>query len=206
MEEMVACFASSLIGRRNDSVFYDSDLWQQVQESTRFVPRSQAETDASLKQIVVYAIVKCGKSYLAYRRTPRGQEERLKSKHSIGIGGHVNARDLEQRALVGSKDKPEFLLKAVWREIEEEISLEARPLKPPILVCFINDDSNEVGKVHFGTVWILEVDEPKVALRREAGIGELRFMQPHELTGEKEKFESWSQLLIDRMERLEARG
>lgn len=145
----------------------------------------------------MYALIRSRDLYLTYRRTEKTREERLRQEYSIGIGGHVNIVDSSQLTLFDYDCREGFLLQAVWREINEEIKIKSAVLSEPQLICFINDDSNDVGKVHFGTVWLLEISEPKVSVKGERGIGKIRFDDISHLQARKSHFETWSQLLID---------
>jgi len=55
-----------------------------------FLPRAQAETDPSHKQIIPYALIAHGDTVLHYVRGKKAGEQRLVAKGSIGIGGHMN--------------------------------------------------------------------------------------------------------------------
>src|SRR5947207_1946408 len=58
-----------------------------------FLPRAQAETDPSHKQIIPYALIAHGDTVLHYVRGKKAGEQRLVAKGSIGIGGHMNDTD-----------------------------------------------------------------------------------------------------------------
>jgi len=198
-EEQIICFTKELLSEylNQSKVFYDEILWHRVLDNLQSVPRSTAEKNYKLKQVVVYTVIKSRDLYLTYCRTPKTQEERLRHKYSIGIGGHVNIADINQLTLFDYDCKKSFLLQAVWREIKEEIKIESKILNEPQLIRFINDDSNDVGKVHFGTIWLLEIKEPKVSIKQERGIGKIKFDDISDLQAKKRCFEKWSQLLID---------
>ena len=59
-------------------------------ENNFFAPRSSAETDPSLKQIIPYAVFTHGGRILRYVRGGKSGEKRLVAKASIGIGGPNN--------------------------------------------------------------------------------------------------------------------
>ena len=198
MEEDIICFSGKLFEGHTgcSGVFYDESLRHDILGSLQVIPRSLAEKDYSFKQLVVYAVIKSKGLFLTYRRTPKTREERLRRKYSIGIGGHINTGDTSQLTLF-SDNIEGFILEALWREVREEVKVESENISTPQLVCFINDDSTDVGRVHFGLVWLLEISEPEVSLRKERGIGELKFADMPYLRARKERFEKWSQLLID---------
>ena len=64
------------------------------------------------------------------------------------------------------------------------------------MVALLNDDSNEVGRVHLGVVHVFELDEPKVE-KNEAMITNLAFLSPEELRARRDLLESWSQICLD---------
>src|SRR2546430_10565124 len=60
-----------------------------------FRPRATVEQDSSFKQIIPYLIVRhAGRLFLCQRST-QGGDGRLHGKYSIGVGGHINRRDVE---------------------------------------------------------------------------------------------------------------
>ena len=84
----------------------------------------------------------------------------------------------------------------------EEVDLKlSNILAEPKIICFINDDSDAVGKVHFGVVSLLKIKK-RIISRREGiskgkGIAKLNFYDLDHLNAKKSHFEKWSQLLID---------
>ncbi len=207
MDEQLLCFKRDLLpeGIGEASVFIDDSLWQRILDNIEIVPRSEAETDYSRKQLVVYVVVRSGNQVLRYRRTSNTDEQRLRELGSIGIGGHVNVGDRSQFSLLQTDTgfNMEFIRDAACREIDEEIRVDAKIEREPELTCFINDDTNNVGKVHFGIVWQLELAEPAVSVKGTKGIGELEFAPLDRLVEERESFETWSQLLIDWLQEID---
>lgn len=68
-------------------------------ESTRFTRRGDAERDPEFKQLIPYILFVCEDSatgrpsVFAYRRGDGQGETRLRSKWSVGVGGHINDVD-----------------------------------------------------------------------------------------------------------------
>ena len=162
-----------------------------------FVERAVAERTPSWKQIIPYTIVQCGERILLTRRTKNGGEARLHDKHSIGIGGHINPVDLENRA--GEPRNP--LPAGARREIGEELELRGTCELSP--VGLLNDDSNSVGAVHVGVVHVLRV-EGTVEVREKEQL-EGRLVTPSELRELAERgtnLETWTRLLLPHLEQL----
>ena len=161
----------------------------------RFMVRSKAETDPSFKQIIPYVLISHGGKFLSYVRGKRAGETRLVGNRSIGIGGHINPVD--ELPLFG--DLREAYRTAVEREVAEEISVEAGHTDR--VVALLNDDSNDVGKVHLGIVHHWNLDAPNVT-RREQMITQTGFMTPAELLTVADTLETWSRLCLESLNEL----
>jgi len=164
-----------------------------VQGTPCFMRRSQAEVDPAYKQIIPYVIMAYDGKYLSYVRGRRAGEARLVGNRSIGIGGHINPGD---DMPLFNADFYETYLAAVEREVAEEVSVETSHTDR--VVALLNDESNDVGRVHLGIVhyWIL--DAPKVN-KREQMITQMTFMTPAELQKVRDTMETWSGLCLDKL-------
>ena len=159
-----------------------------------FMPRAQAETDPTHKQIIPYALIVHGGRVLHYVRGKKAGEQRLVAKGSIGIGGHMNDTDESLFAF----DENAYRA-GVEREVNEEIDIQTT--FEDRIVALLNDDTTEVGKVHLGIVHVFQLAEPKVQ-KREAMITNLSFLTRDELIEQRENLETWSQLCVDSLDRL----
>jgi predicted NUDIX family phosphoesterase len=160
-----------------------------ARENNFFMARSAAETDAAFKQIIPYVLLVHGGKVLHYVRGKKSGEQRLVSKGSIGIGGHMNEQDEGLFAL----DEAAYL-EGVRREVCEELKIGTKFRNR--VVALLNDDSNEVGRVHMGVVHVFDLEEPTVE-KNEAMITNLAFLSPEELEERREMLESWSQICLD---------
>lgn len=158
-------------------------------DNTQYLPRDQMEEDPSFKQLIPYCIFQhVDESGLAhvfrYTRGAGGGETRLRSKKSVGIGGHISTLDANENSpyLVGMK-----------RELDEEILIESTYEES--LVGMINDDSNDVGKVHLGIVHQYTVATPNVR-SREDDIAEAGFEPIDTIMNSIEDYETWSQFCL----------
>ena len=159
----------------------------------RFIPRSKAEADPVYKQVIPYVIMAYGGKYLSYVRGRRAGEVRLVGHRSIGIGGHINPAD---DMPLFDTDFREAYLTAVEREVTEEVLVEANYTNR--VVALLNDESNEVGRVHFGIVHYWTLDSSKVS-KREQMITQMAFMSPDELQELRDTLETWSRLCLDNL-------
>jgi len=161
-----------------------------------FIPRPLAEKDPSFKQLIPYVIMGCGGKYLTYVRGKRAGETRLVSKRSMGIGGHINPIDAMSMFNASFYDT---YLDAVVREIAEEVNVNT--VYTNKIVALLNDDTNEVGKVHLGVVHFWKLEAPKVE-RKEQMITQLEFMSAEELNKIKDTMETWSALCLDGIDKM----
>ncbi|MGE0009812.1 MAG: hypothetical protein AB7F19_04660 [Candidatus Babeliales bacterium] len=154
-----------------------------IQEKKEFLPRSIMETDPSYKQIIPYLIFKHEDTYFLMQRQGDATEKRLQNKFSLGIGGHIREEDMESDSIID------------WakREFHEEVSyngdLEIKP------VGVLNDDSNPVGQVHIGFVFLLEGDNNQISVKSELKSGQLLTLEackPYFTS-----MESWSQIAFE---------
>lgn len=155
--------------------------------------RDKAEDDPSFKQLIAYSAIRSEGEYVTYLRGKDLGEARLHGNRSIGIGGHINSEDRE------NKNIDCHLEFAALREIEEEVQINEKVNLH--LAGLLNDDSNPVGQVHLGLVYIADLETPAVT-GKEQGIARVQFSAPSEMLAEREQFETWSQILIDNISSL----
>ena len=159
-----------------------------------FIHRELAEDDPTHKQIIPYAIFKYGDKFLRYLRGKKSGEQRLASKSSIGIGGHINQDDFNSSSL-----EKDTYLTGIEREINEELIINCDYNNLPI--ALINDDSNDVGQVHLGVVHLFDLESDQVEAG-EANIENLEFLSSDDLLREKDNLESWSQICVDHLDEI----
>lgn len=156
-----------------------------------FNRRQEMEKNPGYKQIIPYVILNHDGTIFSYRRGKLQGEKRLLGNYSIGVGGHISTKDMNLFDIPYQE--------AMRRELNEELKIES-PFKEYI-AALLNDDSNEVGRVHLGIIHILCLDKPLVT-RREQSIIEATFVDHSQLLKEIQKYENWSQLCIQKLERL----
>ena len=163
----------------------------------RFMPRPKAEANPDYKQLIPYVIMACDGKYLSYVRGKRAGEARLVGNRSIGIGGHINPDDDFRLLNADYKtDSREMYKTAVEREVAEEVAVEAAHTDR--IAALLNDDSNEVGRVHLGIVHYWTLEAPNIK-RREQMITQMGFMSLDELREVSDTMETWSSLCLNGM-------
>jgi len=80
----------------------------------------------------------------------------------------------------------------VCEELAIQDEFDAKP------VGLINDDSTEVGRVHFGVVHVL-FRTPEKVKKNEQVITQVEFVAIEELKKRREQMETWSQLCLDHL-------
>jgi predicted NUDIX family phosphoesterase len=164
-------------------------------KNNTFMARAQAETNPAFKQIIPYVVITDGKSILHYVRGKKAGEQRLVAKGSLGIGGHINNED---ETLFGLNSfGMEAFQDAVKREVCEELSIQGEFNAVP--VGLINDDSTEVGSVHFGVIHVLRC-QPEQVQKKEQVITQVEFLPIEELKAKRDQMETWSQLCLDHLD------
>jgi predicted NUDIX family phosphoesterase len=156
-----------------------------------YLRRKEAESNPAFKQLIPYAILHYEDNVFTYRRGKLLGEKRLFGNQSIGVGGHISITDPN---LFGTTYED-----GLRREINEEIYLESKYTQK--IVALLNDDSNDVGKVHFGIVHALALEKPFVKAR-EKSINETGFLSRSELRKDIDQFESWSRICIQHIEQV----
>jgi len=166
--------------------------YKEILRSYIFRDRSEVEEDPSFKQIIPYILLSYrdidGDYFFLTKRRDDPSERRLSSRYSLGIGGHINDYDLE--------DTGDIIQKGMFRELAEEVELDFSDIVSSRLVGMINDDSDLVGKVHFGLVYKIETRNREVGVRSELEEG--LFVKKDDLLDYYEGMERWSQLVYRR--------
>ena len=156
-----------------------------------FMERPAAEDDPGHKQLIPYSLFHHQGRFLSYRRGGKSGEKRLVAKRSIGIGGHINPVDQSHDGLVES-----MYFNSIERELAEELVIRGSHTQK--VIGLINDDSNDVGRVHLGVVHFFELSDPDVTSNEDA-IQDLRWMTVDELSACREELETWSQICADHL-------
>lgn len=150
-----------------------------------FLPRGEVEQDPRYKQIIPYLIFENGGKIFVMKRKGTHTDKRLANKVSIGVGGHINKRDIKT-------NNPEDWAR---REFEEEIEYSGK-LKTEFL-GILNHDANDVGLVHLGLIFKVVGDSDQIKIRDEHKEGKL--MSIAELGKQYKAMETWTQIVYDHL-------
>ena len=171
------------------------DFHELILNNMKIMKRGDAEKDNSHKQPIAYAIIvnKKTNQIFAYQRSVKDEdykEKRLQGKWSWGVGGHIEKKDINDR---------DTIKKSLLREaLKEEVDIIEGRVKNFTILGYINDDNNEVGRVHFGVLYLVETDgdvrpkDKEIAQGKFYEIGELEnICSSHDF-----KVETWSQIAL----------
>jgi predicted NUDIX family phosphoesterase len=150
----------------------------------RYIPRSVAEVDRALKQVIPYLVLRDGARYFLMRRTCAGADTRLHDRYSIGVGGHLNPGDAG-------------LLGGLRREWDEELMADFIPEFR--LIGLLNDDTTEVGSVHLGAIFVADAAGRPVRIREMDKLSGA-FATRDEVAAAKDQMETWSALVFEFIE------
>lgn len=162
-----------------------------ISEKGMFMDREEAETNFDYKQLIMNILIKNNNNdYFMVRRTKNQKEKRLHDKYSLTIGGHVNDEDCNDLRYIATG-----LMNSFQRELTEEVYIDFNYKKlQPEFIGFINDDSNDVSRVHLGILIGIKVDKCSVK-EKHIMVGE--FSSVSYILNNYNKLESWSQIICD---------
>jgi len=194
LEEYVLVFPTSVLKEEEyfQGLCFDIEKYMKViNHNYRFIRRKNAEANYNYKQLIPYVILNYDDKIFSYRRGALLSEERLLNNYSIGIGGHISISDPNLFTTTYSE--------GTNREVREELYLDTEYVDD--IVALLNDDSSEVGKVHFGIIHIFRLSKPLVR-KKEKSINEAKFVSIKKLKKNIDKYENWSKICISNIEKL----
>lgn len=152
---------------------------------------NNAEVNMQYVQPIPYIVIRKGDQFYATQRLSGAGETRLHGKIAMGAGGHMNLLEQEDA------DFKEVLMENTMRELEEELDIVGK--YELYIKGLINDDSDDVNRVHIGILGFLYLEDS----------GEVSVLETEQLSGEwltldqlKEKstydrLEKWGQIVVD---------
>ena len=165
-----------------------------ILENYVFKSKEPVEKDESFKQPISYALVvnpKLKKVFVYQRASDNNYDEsRLQGKWSCGVGGHIERSDSTTNPLHYS----------LLRELEEELGLKEDSFDKIEVLGYVNNDSDPVGRVHFGILYVVVTDLDNVSpANSEISSGNLRSLQELEniCASKENRVEEWTKISLD---------
>lgn len=154
-----------------------------IQDEAHYMPRALAETDPKYKQIIPYVLFTYNQMLFVMQRKSTASEQRLASKFSLGIGGHIREADIQGNNILSWAD----------REFEEEVAYEGTLTTKKIGI--LNDDTSDVGKVHLGVILLVTGTTDQITIKDEHKNGTLLTLE--ECQKLYDNMENWSKICFD---------
>lgn len=174
-----------------NSILYSKQL--------HYVDRKPAEENEDIKQLIPYCVLfeHTGKVF-SYKRSKKGNDNRLHDLWSIGVGGHINPCD-------GKPDESYDF--AMSRELEEEVSfkIDAKAANGKT-ICVKNDvvgiiysDRTPVSRVHVGICHFIYLPPEVSLVFKDPALTNGGFEDINVLKKNVDMFEDWSKILISKI-------
>jgi predicted NUDIX family phosphoesterase len=180
-----------------DSIMYNIDKYYKSMRrgGTKEVdvPKSKnAELNFDFVQPIPYIVIKRGEQFYATQRLQGGGESRLHGKIAMGAGGHMNPLSEQE-----SEAFHLVLLENTERELEEELNITGK--YNINIIGLINDDSDDVNKVHIGILGFLELEEDGEVTVNETEQLAGQWLTIDELREEDtyNRLENWGKIVVD---------
>lgn len=142
-----------------------------------------------LPQVLPYVLITCENEVLTYSRA-KGQEDRLHGSLSCGFGGHVDLPDIDMSRV--------NLTPSIMRELKEELRIDdTKPFQLMHTDNALIDTTNEVGQVHLGILYHVELSSKDMINPDLSEIHLPEWKNRKELIDEFTRYENWSQTVIN---------
>lgn len=193
-DEQVLCIPTEALqafAEGTDPILYETEkVLSCIAAHGVFHLRWQVELDDTWKQVIPYVLMHTESKVLTAKRL-KG-DARLVGGYTVGMGGHINPEDGEQRAV------NEVLTNCIHRELAEETTFDRNrhlvtyELHPK---SFVNV-RDEVSKVHLCIpVWMKIKEESSIVIREIEKLQGV-WLDRSELPALKGKLEGWSEIAL----------
>ena len=155
------------------------------------VKSNNAEINLDYIQPIPYIVIRRGEEYFATQRLQGGGESRLHGKIALGCGGHMNMLEKDYYSI------EKVITVNTERELEEELNISQEIKVKPI--GLINDDSDDVNKVHIGVLGIIDLEpDTEVTVREtEQLAGKWCTLEQLRTKDTYERLENWGKIVVD---------
>lgn len=162
---------------------------------THWQDRALAEDAPAWLQPIPYMVLRGPDGrLLTYSRGKKGAEDRLHAKRSFGFGGHVDM------PIGGSPDHLGAFDATCKFELVDETGVTLADDADLKLQGFLFDNDADVGRVHLGVLFLVDVTEKQIAdmvFDEEDGITDPVWMTRDEMLALGDTLEKWSAIALD---------
>lgn len=193
-DEKVLCIKNSFLSILTDeNVDKVNALMVLIEHNSQFEYRYKAELDLGKKQVIPYVVLQHKDKYFVTKRIQG--DHRLVGQLSIAVGGHINPCDS-----TGFNRPQEIVSKCIMRELKEETTATMRDIESPAYITTFIDESTEVSKVHVCLLSKFVMNTDKIEIKETDKL-EGSWMTFDEIKEQYDKFENWSKITIDLLEK-----
>jgi predicted NUDIX family phosphoesterase len=161
-----------------------------------FKRRWDMEEDPSFQQIIPYVILwnESMRKFIWYKRAAtndKAGDSRLHGKWSIWVWWHIEKSE---------EWFSDIVTQAAYREIEEETHIRKDQISSLKMIWFINDNSNEVWRVHIWIIylWVVSIEELEINDGEMETINYISYEEIKEwISNWSIDFENWSKLALN---------
>jgi len=164
----------------------------------KFLDRSVAENDDTVKQFVTFTLVFHGAKILIYRRGKfTTTSDTLKGQMSVGFGGHVNDTDFD----LFNKGADAFRNNAA-RELREELFLDDvyrdrdEATARTNVMGYVNVDDSPDARHHIAVLVAFEHRDASVPKKGELSINQLSWLNLADKRNDLSDFDLWSGMIL----------
>jgi predicted NUDIX family phosphoesterase len=193
-------------------------FFERASQSLFIGRREELEKDERFGQALPYVVMyqkgaDDRAALFAYQRTKQVGEQRLAGAISVGVGGHMDLADIRMsdNSVV---DLVSTFAVAVSRELNEEILFDsgvgritfddmrkrATHSVFPKVAGMIVDNSNEVGRVHYGVILAMEIPEGFTPVCAEPELTTIGMAFVDSLPVD--QMENWSKIVLKNVDRI----
>ena len=201
-----APLSSAVTGTEKPSLLQSLVSYLKDKLRTWIFPYTTAVGDANYRQLLPYVTIRDGDLILPYLRGKGVGENRLAGNASVGWGGHIDAIDnvMCENSIIDIKAT---VMKNILRELSEELrffkidqpdgDIELQEAGALSFNGYINDNSNDVGRLHLGLSFDFKINPGYSATSREAELRVLPWMSREALYAMPDVvIENWSKLYL----------
>jgi predicted NUDIX family phosphoesterase len=180
-------------------VHFDEEKFEELYSSIcKFMDRTKAEEDNSVKQFVTFTLVYHDRKILTHRRGKfTTASDTLKGQLSVGFGGHVNDGDFD----LFSQGKNAFRSNAA-RELKEELFLDDiyrerdDAMKRTDVLGYVNVDDSPDAEHHVAVLVAFKHLTPDIPKKGELSINQLSWLDLRCPLNDLSDYDLWSGMIL----------
>jgi len=201
LDKFVLCVPNAYIVEKQISGLFNSphmgEQLKKLLQHSVFLCRGWMETETRFRQLIPYCVIRSPEGFLVYQR--KTGDDRLLSKHSLGIGGHIDIEKYSDYKF----DKSSIFNTSLERELREEMGDKIDEVGFVVSEpkWFISLGDTEVDSVHLGIVFCVDISKPIKPVGDEIGWHEYKSIDEIDAMSRDDniEFEKWSEVLIEHL-------